>query len=572
MAPSVLSTTLSLVGLQVVSRLFSFGLNQALLRSTTPQAFGLATIKLDTLIGTVLFLLREGIRGAVVRTRSSTSANGSTLQRQALLLPTLFTPLAVGAFALYHVYASPSPAPPYYATVLALYLLSATVELLAEPLYLRTLQSWETLTTRRVRVEGVAVFAKAAGTLVAVRSVSETNALLAFGVGQLVYSATIWAGLAWIVPASSTSRPQRTVSGFHRVDGRVFDPAITTLGWALTKQSVVKQLLTEGDKLAVGKFGTSADMGGYAVALNYGSLLARVVFQPLEESSRLYFSSLSTPDALVAEANDRTAKDDMRTIHVAERPVYSTLDTPPSLTALSAVTSYLRLLLLLYSHLTLIFVLFAPAYTTPLLHLLLGARWSSTSAAPLLRAYALSLPFLAFNGLTEAFFQSVAPPRWLARGSAWMAACAAAFAATVWATMRLRGWGAEGLVLANCVNLAMRTALSSVFMTRYFAEAAAATHDVQGDRARAELKPARWLPRAPTVAAFAVAGWVVRRSESRWETAVLAQGKRVRATAEHLAVGAVVGVGCLAVVGFSHRGEIRGRIAARRKGVERKTW
>lgn len=66
MAPSVLSTTLSLVGLQVASRLFSFGLNQALLRSTTPQAFGLATIQLDTLAGTVLFLLREGIRGAVV--------------------------------------------------------------------------------------------------------------------------------------------------------------------------------------------------------------------------------------------------------------------------------------------------------------------------------------------------------------------------------------------------------------------------------------------------------------------------------------------------------------------------
>lgn len=99
---------------------------------------------------------------------------------------------------------------------------------------------------------------------------SEADALLAFGVGQLVYSATIWAGLAW-VSASTGPWQHSTTIGLRRVDGRLFDPAVTTLGWALTKQSVVKQLLTEGDKLAVGKFGSATDMGGYAVALNYGA-------------------------------------------------------------------------------------------------------------------------------------------------------------------------------------------------------------------------------------------------------------------------------------------------------------
>ena len=63
---ALLSTTLSLVALQLGSRLFSFGLNQLLLRSTTPLAFGVATIQFDTLRDTVLFLFREGIRGAVV--------------------------------------------------------------------------------------------------------------------------------------------------------------------------------------------------------------------------------------------------------------------------------------------------------------------------------------------------------------------------------------------------------------------------------------------------------------------------------------------------------------------------
>lgn len=62
---AALSASVSLVVLQVVSRLFSFGLNQLLLRSTSPRAFGVATIQLDTWIGTVLFFVREGIRGAV---------------------------------------------------------------------------------------------------------------------------------------------------------------------------------------------------------------------------------------------------------------------------------------------------------------------------------------------------------------------------------------------------------------------------------------------------------------------------------------------------------------------------
>lgn len=62
---SALSASLSLVVLQVVSRLFSFALNQLLLRSTSPHTFGVATIQLDTLIATVLFFVREGLRGAV---------------------------------------------------------------------------------------------------------------------------------------------------------------------------------------------------------------------------------------------------------------------------------------------------------------------------------------------------------------------------------------------------------------------------------------------------------------------------------------------------------------------------
>lgn len=67
----LLRTTLSLVLLQLVSRLFSFSLNQLLLRSTTPQALGMATMGLEVIRDTGLFLVREGVRGAVIVRRWS---------------------------------------------------------------------------------------------------------------------------------------------------------------------------------------------------------------------------------------------------------------------------------------------------------------------------------------------------------------------------------------------------------------------------------------------------------------------------------------------------------------------
>ncbi|GAA6014499.1 hypothetical protein JCM10207_001628 [Rhodosporidiobolus poonsookiae] len=582
-ANSVLSTTVALIGLQVASRLFSFGLNQLLLRSTTPQAFGLATIQFDTLIGTVLFLLREGLRGAVARIRPSASPSSRLLFSQTLLLPTLLSPLATAAFALYHLLSTPSPSPPFFRTTLLLYFLSTLIELIYEPLYLRTLQAWETLTPRRVKVEGLATLGKAFATLAVVKAVRSEDALLAFGVGQLVHSATIWAGLTRIIRSASTKEAKddalqsASVFSLEKIaveregkedgkatakDERYFNPQVTRLGWALTKQSFVKQLLTEGDKLAVGRFGSGEDMGGYAVALNYGSLIARIVFQPLEESSRLYFSSLSSATSPFPDAAD-TAR--------------STLPSParkPSLPALLSLATHLRLLLLLHTHLTLIFFLLAPSYTTPLLHLLLGARWS-LPAGPILRAYVLSLPIMGLNGSTEAFFQSLASPAWIARGSSWMAVCAVAFAGATAGLCGAAGLGARGLVGANCVNLALRTGFSTVFIRRYFGLALdavpdeAASAEVKGEKraVRAQLAWKSWTPDVPTVVAFALAGWVVRASEAGWTERAMggkAEGRWevVKATGRHVGVGAVAGIGCLLVVALTRRHELKALLSS----------
>src|ERR1700733_2560590 len=58
-----------LILLQVFTRLLTFTFNQLILRHTTPSVFGFATIQLELLSGTVLFLSREGFRIALQRDR-----------------------------------------------------------------------------------------------------------------------------------------------------------------------------------------------------------------------------------------------------------------------------------------------------------------------------------------------------------------------------------------------------------------------------------------------------------------------------------------------------------------------
>jgi hypothetical protein len=73
--PGLLAASLtsisSLLFLQLFSRVFTFILNQALVRLATPQTFGTATVQFELLLSTTLFLSREGVRIALLRQRKN---------------------------------------------------------------------------------------------------------------------------------------------------------------------------------------------------------------------------------------------------------------------------------------------------------------------------------------------------------------------------------------------------------------------------------------------------------------------------------------------------------------------
>ncbi len=125
-------SALPLIALQLGSRVFSFVLNQALLRIATPSAFGTAAIQFELLLNTILFLSREGVRTALLRVNSPESQHSNV----AFIPFLLGCPIALTTSYLYVAYASEETSvQPYFREAVLLYVVGALIELMKEPMH-----------------------------------------------------------------------------------------------------------------------------------------------------------------------------------------------------------------------------------------------------------------------------------------------------------------------------------------------------------------------------------------------------------------------------------------------------
>ena len=214
-------TLRSLIGLQLISRLTSFGLNQSLIRIASPTAYGTAAIQFDLIRDTVLFLGREAVRGVVLRTHVPDYAgqdkgtlkqdpSASSTRRRILnltLLPPFLGLLVASTIVPAYVSSLPreTTSQSFYAVSLCGYLLATILELAVEPFMLGSqvgLYSSSGLdaSSTRARIEGTGVVARAIITFAYISIAkqsgsSDGHALLGFAAGQLAYSAVLVA--AW---------------------------------------------------------------------------------------------------------------------------------------------------------------------------------------------------------------------------------------------------------------------------------------------------------------------------------------------------------------------------------------
>jgi oligosaccharide translocation protein RFT1 len=217
----------------------------------------------------------------------------------------------------------------------------------------------------------------------------------------------------------------------------------------MTAQGIVKHLLTQGDTFLVTVLSTQTAQGVYALANNYGGLLARLVFQPIEESSRSYFGRLLSREKTTNREGDNS-RPDKEAVQQANQGLHS--------------------LLRLYVVLSAIVVAIGPLLAPGLLAIVAGKRWTANGAGEVLATYCYYLPLLAINGVAEAFVASVASEAEVHRQSAWMGAFSLAFGVAGFVFLRILDLGASGLVYANMINMACRIVWSAVFIRRYFAD------------------------------------------------------------------------------------------------------
>jgi oligosaccharide translocation protein RFT1 len=171
-----------------------------------------------------------------------------------------------------------------------------------------------------------------------------------------------------------------------------------------------------------------------------GSLVARILFQPIEESSRVFFSKSLSVSSSSGEKEDKTLK-----------------------TAIELLST----ILLLFTHFLLLLVTFGPPYLTLATALVLPPRYLQTSAPSILRAYRFYLPAMAYNGILEAFFASVCTPADLRSQSRMMTAASLSLVATAIGGSRLFGMGDTALVWANTMGMAVRALYAWRFVQRY---------------------------------------------------------------------------------------------------------
>ncbi|KAH7216501.1 Rft protein-domain-containing protein [Fusarium oxysporum] len=449
-APSMIKGASLLIILQLASRLITFIANQLLLRYLTAPLLGLST-QLEVYYLSVLFFARESLRVAIQRRDSGSQAKeeSQAVVNLGYLAIGLGSFVSLGLGWMYLAYANEiTLATPYLAESLYLYGFAAMVELLSEPCFV--LMQTRLQFGTRAAAESIATFLRCIVVFGSAVWASKHNdiGVLPFALGQITYGVSLL--LVYLVSgyrlASSIGfslLPKTIASKENRFWASMFDRSTIGLAGSMIAQSVVKHLLTQGDTFLISFLASASVQGAYALANNYGSLLARLLFQPVEESSRSYFSRLLSSVTPVKQGG---------------KPVQEVTEAKQNL----------QTLLRLYILLTSIIISLGPFAAPPLLAIVAGKQWAGSGAGDVLAAYCFYIPFMGLNGLTESFVASVATEAEVHIQSVWMGAFSVIFATSAFLFMRIYPLGAIGLVLANIINMGCRIVWSGAFIKRFF--------------------------------------------------------------------------------------------------------
>ncbi|KAL2313441.1 Oligosaccharide translocation protein rft1 [Schizosaccharomyces pombe] len=421
------------------SRILTFFLNQLTIRLTSPSAYAFSSIHFEILQSTILFLSRESVRLAMQRipsenaiiTSTSTESNKSKkLSDQLQLIKnTSLISVYIGIVisllvSLFYFYSLPNF--PYSKTCIFIYTVSSFIELLSEPYY-EVLQ-WRQKFSKTASAEGLGtIICSLLSFAISVLGRNKAPSSLPFALGNLSEKVTIFFTLRYFAKQPFSIFLHKVGENERYI---FWDSSTLRIICSHTYQVLLKHLITKGDKIMVAWYASPSAQGPYALASNYGSLLARIVFRPVEDHSHIVFAQLT---------HYKNKKDEKKALNL------------------------LAWILKLYSYMSL-FILFGSNYSDIVLLFGAGSKWASPDSSSILSWYAMYIPFMAANGVLEAFYVSAANSSQLYDQGKCYLASAVFYFITGKVLLSWFNLGSHGLILANILNLSLRICFALRFI------------------------------------------------------------------------------------------------------------
>ncbi|KAG5899779.1 hypothetical protein JTB14_006114 [Gonioctena quinquepunctata] len=226
----------------------------------------------------------------------------------------------------------------------------------------------------------------------------------------------------------------------NRERGLNSDLCFLTFGFM--KQSVVKQVLTEGERyvMTISPVLTFSQQSMYDIVNNLGSLAARFIFRPIEESAYFYFTQMVKRDEPVAKQNQK---------HISE--------SAEVLSQLCKVVVSIGLFV----------VVFGQSYSYSFLYMYGGDKLVENNLPViLLRFHSFAVVLLAINGVTEGYVLATIDSKQLDRYNYLMVVFSVMFLLISYLFTYLVG--PVGFILANCVNMGARIVHSVFFIKKKY--------------------------------------------------------------------------------------------------------
>lgn len=229
---------------------------------------------------------------------------------------------------------------------------------------------------------------------------------------------------------------------FNFPQSSCFNSDLNRLVLSFIKQGVLKQVLTEGERyvMSVSPVLSFSQQATYDVVNNMGSLAARFIFRPIEDSSYFYFTQTIARDVELKEQSREKVKEASDVLrHVCK-----------------GVTS-----------IGLIGFVFGQSFAGTLL-LLYGGHDFVASGLPelLLRWHTFAIVLMAVNGITEGYMFATNTSKQIDTYNYYMAIFSVTF--LILSYQLTNFFGPVGFILANCFNMLFRISYSLSYITKQY--------------------------------------------------------------------------------------------------------